>query len=114
MFTITACKKDDSVVALLCESVGTFATRERMVVMNISGVTMTAPVIPQVQAQAVEQSPTVGQDQQQTLNEINTSMQASVQVMDMALSSFDDAASQLISSMAASITGVGQNVDVSV
>jgi hypothetical protein len=113
--TIFACVSIDFVVHCQWNVAGEYSPRERMVVMNVSAVTMTAPVIPQqVQAQAVSQSPTVEQDQQQSQNAINTSMQASVQVMDMAQSSFDDAASQLINSMAASMTGVGQNVDVSV
>ena len=82
--------------------------------MNIAGVTQTAQVLPttqpqaEPQAQAVTQAePTAGADS------INLSAQVSTQVLDMAQSQFEDAANQLISTMAAA-TGVGQNVDMSV
>ena len=44
---------------------------------------------------------------------ISASVQASVQVMDMALSAFEDSARELIASMAAA-TGIGQNIDITV
>ena len=83
--------------------------------MNISGVTQTAQVLPGSQQPA--QEPNV-----QAINQteaamgadaVNFSAQVSTQVMDMAQSQFEDAANQLISTMAAA-TGVGQTIDVSV
>ena len=83
--------------------------------MNISGVTQTAQVLPGSQAPAAD--PQVQSlDQQQAISgadAVNFSAQVSTQVMDMAQSQFEDAANQLISTMAAA-TGVGANVDVSV
>ena len=83
--------------------------------MNISGVTQTAQVLPSTQPPASE--PNVQSlNQAQTAmgaDAVNFSAQVQTQVMDMAQSQFEDAANQLISTMAAA-TGVGQNVDVSV
>ena len=42
----------------------------------------------------------------------NLSMAASLKVLDMAQSVFEDAASELIEAMSAAITGIGQNIDV--
>ena len=44
---------------------------------------------------------------------VNVAMELSVQTLDMANSAFEDAASQLIDSMA-QMTGVGQNIDIRV
>ena len=86
--------------------------------MNITGVTQTAQILPQ--NQVVPQPPAVDQARSQmgdaaapSADAINVSMAASIQVMDMAQSSFEDAANQLIETMAAA-TGVGQNVDLTV
>ena len=83
--------------------------------MNISGVTQTAQVLPGSQAQ--NQEPAVqSADQAQAAmgaDAVNFSAQVQTQVMDMAQSQFEDAANQLISTMAAA-TGVGQTIDVSV
>ena len=82
--------------------------------MNISGVTQTAQVLPgsqpppaDPQVQAAQEVTATGADA------VNLSAQVSTQVLDMAQSQFEDAANQLISTMAAA-TGIGQNVDVSV
>jgi len=86
-----------------------------MVAMNISGVTMTAPVLPQNQAvpqpPAPEQRPESDAEMSSEMSTMNTRMMASVQVLDMAQESFEDAAMQLIETMSA-VTGVGQNVDM--
>ena len=89
--------------------------------MNITGVTQTAPILPQTQVSP--QPPAVQRDQMQVQNQaqgqatgadvISASMAASVQVMDMAQQSFEDSANQLIETMAAA-TGVGQNFDIRV
>ena len=83
--------------------------------MNISGVTQTAQILPGSQAPAADQQiQPVGQTEAAMgADAVNFSAQVSTQVMDMAQSQFEDAANQLISTMAAT-TGVGQNVDVSV
>ena len=82
--------------------------------MNISGITQTAQVLPNTQAQ---ESPAPVQSQAQTqavgADAVNFSAQVSTQVMDMANREFENAANELISTMAAA-TGVGANVDVSV
>jgi len=82
--------------------------------MNISGITQTAPVLPNTQAQ---ESPAPVQSQAQTqavgADSVNLSAEVSTQVMDMANRQFENAANELISTMAAA-TGVGSNVDVSV
>ena len=83
--------------------------------MNISGVTQTAQILPGSQPQAAE--PQVQSlDQAQTAmgaDAVNFSAQVSTQVMDMAQQQFENAANELISSMAAA-TGIGQNIDMSV
>ena len=83
--------------------------------MNIAGVTQTAQVLPGSQAPSSE--PNVQSlDQSQAAmgaDAVNFSAQVQTQVMDIAQSQFEDAANQLISTMAAA-TGVGQNVDMSV
>ena len=90
--------------------------------MNITGVTQTAPILPQEQIAPQPPAPEQGRVQAQGIEQatspaaadaMNISLAASVQVMDMAQSSFEDAANQLIASMAAT-TGVGQNIDYSV
>ena len=82
--------------------------------MNINGITQTAQVLPNTQAQeapapvqSLSQSEAVGADA------VSLSAQVSTQVMDMANREFENAANELISTMAAA-TGVGSNVDVSV
>ena len=83
--------------------------------MNIAGVTQTAQVLPGSQTPAAEQQPTQAPQEAQAMgaDAVNLSAQVSTQVLDMAQSQFEDAANQLISTMAAA-TGVGQNVDMSV
>jgi len=83
--------------------------------MNIAGVTQTAQVLPQqVQTQNQVPEPVQPQQSQDMAGDVvNFSAQVSTQVMDMAQSQFEDAAEQLISTMAAA-TGIGQNVDMSV
>ena len=83
--------------------------------MNVSGVTNVAQIIPQnntlPQPREVEQIRVDGDFSEVSTDVINTSMAASIQVMDMAQQSFEDAALRLVEEMAA-FTGVGQNVDV--
>ena len=85
--------------------------------MNISGVTQTAQVLPGSQTPAPSAEPNVqSMDQTQAAmgaDAVNFSAQVQTQVMDMAQGAFEDAANELISTMAAA-TGVGQSVDVSV
>ena len=86
--------------------------------MNISGVTMTAPVIAPSQAplqapeQVAEQS--MSPEQAAGMDAVSFSVAVSTRVLDMAQSSFEDAAGQLIESMSAALTGLGQNVDMTV
>lgn len=93
----------------------TLRVAERMAkAMNISGVTQTAQVLPQTQPQAAEPAPEASAAQASMgTDAVAFSSQVSTQVMDMAQRQFEDAANELISSMAAS-TGVGSNIDVSV
>ena len=77
--------------------------------MNISGVTHTAPVMPMSapEAAAPTEAPVetgLGADA------VAFEAQVATQVMDLAQTQFEDAANQLISTMAAA-TGIGQNVD---
>ena len=83
--------------------------------MNITGVTSTMPSIDQQYSMAGQTAPPAPAQEVQPVSSdvVNVGMQASVQVMDMANSAFEDAASQLIDSMAA-MTGVGQNIDIRV
>ena len=84
--------------------------------MNIAGVTQTAQVIPQQDLmQSQNPQPAQSADEVQNLSgdAVNFSAQVSTQVLDMAQSQFQDAAEQIIATMAAA-TGVGQNVDMSV
>ena len=83
--------------------------------MNISGVTQTAQMLPgSQQTQATSQPAQIPEEAGPTgADAVTFSAQVSTQVMDMAQRQFEDAANQLISSMAAA-TGVGQNVDLSV
>ena len=83
--------------------------------MNISGVTQTAQVLPGSQTPPAEPpaQPIGGTETAMGADAVNFSAQVQTQVMDMAQSQFEDAANQLISTMAAA-TGIGQNVDVSV
>lgn len=87
--------------------------------MNIAGVTQTQ-VLPQ--AQPTQQSPGQTEEFQTALSNemaaegadaVNLSAQMSTQVMDIAQRQFEDAANDLIASMAAA-SGLGQTVDVSV
>jgi len=83
--------------------------------MNISGVTQTAQILPGSQTPPPE-PPVQSANQAEAAmgaDAVNFSAQVQTQVMDMAQSQFEDAANQLISTMAAA-TGIGQNVDVSV
>jgi len=90
-----------------------------MVVMNVQGVTQTTNILPPYHV--MPQSPAAqqvnaGRQAQETApvaDAISVSMAASIQVMDMAQSAYEDAASELIASMAAA-TGIGQNVDITV
>ena len=83
--------------------------------MNISGVTQTAQVLPSTQPQAAaQQIQSVDQaEAAMGADAVNFSAQVQTQVMDMAATQFEEAANELISSMAAA-TGVGQAIDVSV
>jgi len=82
--------------------------------MNIAGVTQTAQVLPGAQQPAMEpQVQSTDISQSVSADAVNFSAQVSTQVLDMAQSAFEDAANELISTMAAS-TGIGQNVDMSV
>ena len=83
--------------------------------MNISGVTQTAQVLPSTQAPGSEPNvQPIDQTQAATgADAVNFSAQVQTQVMDMAQTQFENAANELISTMAAA-TGVGQTVDVSV
>ena len=79
--------------------------------MNISGVTQTAPILPQnygmAQMPDLERIP----ESPGEMSAIEASMAMSVRVQDLALSSFEDAAAQLIEALSA-MTGVGQNIDI--
>jgi len=66
--------------------------------MNVSGVTSTASMMPMASGADV----------------IQTQMMASVEVLNMAQNAFEDAAAILLEQMAAAITGVGTNVDITV
>jgi len=82
--------------------------------MNIAGVTQTAQVLPGAQAPAADpQIQSADLSQPAAANAVSFSADVSTQVMDMAQRQFEQAANELISTMAAS-TGVGQNVDMSV
>jgi len=81
--------------------------------MNVTGVTSTAPAMPvsQIQNQIQEQVQALDQTSAPVAADaISASVAASVKVMDLAQSAFEDAAAQLIASM----TGVGQNFDMTV
>jgi len=84
-------------------------------IMNISGVTQTAQVLPSTQAPSEMQQIQSADVAEAAMgaDAVNFSAQVSTQVMDMAQSAFEDAANELISTMAAA-TGVGQSVDVTV
>jgi len=82
--------------------------------MDIAGVTQTAQVLPGSQPQAVQQQvQALAQAQSTGADAVQFSAQVATQVMDMAQSQFENAANELISTMAAA-TGVGQNVDMTV
>jgi len=83
--------------------------------MNISGVTQTAQVLPSAQPPASEPSVQSYEQAEAAVaaDAVNFSAQVQTQVMDMAQSQFENAANELISSMAAA-TGIGQSVDLSV
>ena len=77
--------------------------------MNVSGVTATMPSFDQYSLPSPAAAPEVASS-----DLVNVSVAASIQVMDMAQNVFEDAAARLIESMAAAMTGVGQNVDITV
>ena len=83
--------------------------------MNISGVTQTMPSIDQQYSMiGASQSPSPAQEVQASSPEVmNVGMEASVQVLDMANRQFEEAANQLMRDMA-TMTGVGQNLDIRV
>jgi len=87
--------------------------------MNISGVTQTAQVLPSTQPyQSAQSQQTTQMDEIAAAtgsgaDAVNFSAQVQTQVMDMAASQFEDAANELISTMAMA-TGVGQTIDLSV
>ena len=83
--------------------------------MNITGITQTAQVLPTPQPQqaAEQQAQSAEQVESTGANSVNLSAQVSTQVLDMAQDQFEQAANELISTMAAA-TGVGSNVDMSV
>ena len=83
--------------------------------MNISGVTQTMPSIDQQAsmigaAQASSPAPSV---QASSPEVMDVGMAASTQVLDMANRQFEEAANQLLRDMA-TMTGVGQNLDIRV
>jgi len=80
--------------------------------MNIAGVTQTEQMLPNTTPPA-PQAPSTEQGQLTGADTVNFGAQVSTQVLDMAQKQFEQAANELISSMAAA-TGVGSNVDVSV
>ena len=45
---------------------------------------------------------------------INTRVMASIKVLDMAMDTYEDVAGELIDSMSSIITGLGQNIDMTV
>ena len=88
--------------------------------MNISGVTQTAQVLPSTQPYQSAQSQQTTQTQMDQIeatasgaDAVNFSTQVQTQVMDMATSQFENAANELISSMAMA-SGIGQTIDLSV
>ena len=86
--------------------------------MNISGVTQTAQVLPSTQPyQSAQSQQTTQMDEiaatTSGADAVNFSAQVQTQVMDMAANQFEQAANELISSMAMA-TGVGQTIDLSV
>ena len=81
--------------------------------MDITGVTQTAQILPGSQPPPVDQSAQASQTTSTGADSVSFSAKVSTQVLDMAQKQFEDAANQLISSMAAA-TGVGQNIDLSV
>ncbi|MCL2078410.1 MAG: hypothetical protein FWH17_01060 [Oscillospiraceae bacterium] len=81
--------------------------------MNIAGVTQTAQVLPQTQTQMEPQVQSADIERVSAVDSVQLSSQVSMQVLDMAQTQFENAANELISSMAAA-TGVGSNYDISV
>jgi len=85
--------------------------------MNISGVTQTAYTLPinQTVPQPPEAQEAWAQAQSleaaSSADVIDVGMAASIQVMDMAMNSFEDAANRLLEEMAA-FTGIGQTIDM--
>jgi len=78
--------------------------------MNISGVTQTAQVLPGTQAPAAQPQQVDQAQAAMGADAVNFSAQVQTQVMDMAQTQFENAANELISTMAAA-TGVGQSID---
>ena len=84
--------------------------------MTVNGITSTMPSLEQQYSMGgASQAPAPVQELQQVSSQdiVNVGMEASVQVMDMANRAFEDAASQLIDTMA-QMTGVGTNFDARV
>ena len=82
-----------------------------MVIVNISGITSTMPSIDMQYSGTTQGTSPVQETGSVSAPEpVNVGMEASVAVMDMANGAFEDAARQLIDSMA-QMTGVGQNFD---
>ena len=81
----------------------------------ISGITPTMPIIiDQYSMINATQAPAPTLEIKSDFSDVmNVSLQASVQVMDMANSAFEQAAAQLLEGLA-QMTGVGQNFDVMV
>ena len=87
--------------------------------MNVSGVTQSAQVLPSTQpfqsAQAQQTTTQMDEIAATTggADAVNFGAQVQTQVMDMANNQFEQAANELISSMAMA-TGIGQTIDLSV
>ena len=83
--------------------------------MNVTGITSTLPSFtPQYSiVDAAQASAPAMEVQSEFSNAMTVSLQASVQVMDMANSAFEQAAAQLLEGLA-QMTGVGQNFDATV
>ena len=83
--------------------------------MNISGVTQTMPAMNQQASMigASQASAPAQEIQSSSPDVMDVGMQASTQVLDMANRQFEEAANQLLRDMA-TMTGVGQNLDIRV
>jgi len=83
--------------------------------MNVSSVTQTAMLYPMnpmsYQVERAGLPPSEEQEMMSGVEAINTQLQVSVQVQDMANNLMQEAADELIASMAV-MTGIGQNIDM--